>query len=72
MGNQYDLPVILTVHDLIQNMKLSTTTLAMLLSDESFPIIHVGTQRFILRDSLLGWLKTREATKIGKEQPYGA
>ena len=66
-----DIPTILSLHDLCQVMGLSNSTLTVLLQDDSFPIIRIGNQLFVLRDSLLSWLKEHEKPKNKEANAFG-
>ena len=66
-----DIPTILSLHDLCQVMGLSNSTLTVLLQDDSFPIIRIGNQLFVLRDSLLAWLKEHEKPKNKEANAFG-
>lgn len=59
-----EFPAILSIHDLMQALQLTNTDLSILLKDESFPIVSVGNQRYVLRDSLMEWLKAQECRRI--------
>lgn len=66
-----DIPTILSLSDLCQVMGLSNSTLTVLLQDDSFPIIRIGNQLFVLRDSLLAWLKEHEKPKNKEANAFG-
>lgn len=66
-----DIPAILSLHDLSHVMGLSNSTLTVLLQDDSFPMIRIGNQLFVLRDSLLAWLKEHEKTKNKEANAFG-
>lgn len=66
-----DIPTILSLHDLCRVMGLSNSTLTVLLQDDSFPIIRIGNQLFVLRDSLLAWLKEHEKPKNKEANAFG-
>ncbi len=53
-------PSVLSVRELMCALNLSNYSLSLLEKDESFPFIFIGNQRFVLRDSLLDWLKAHE------------
>ena len=53
--NHSNLPPVLTLDDLGERLQFSSSTLSILISDRSFPLIEIGTQSFILRDSLIDW-----------------
>lgn len=55
---------ILTFDELSNWLMLSGDTLAILTSDRSFPLIEIGTQSFILRDSLIDWLRRHERSNM--------
>ncbi len=60
-------PPILSVRDLKCALNLTSYSLSVLDGDESFPFIMIGNQRFILRDSLLEWMKAHEQPYLRKE-----
>ena len=66
-----DIPTILSLHDLCHVMGLSNSTLTVLLQDDSFPLVAVGNQLFVLRDSLLSWLKEHEKPKNKEANAFG-
>ena len=66
-----DIPTILSLSDLCQVMGLSNSNLTMLLRDDSFPLVTVGNQLFVLRDSLLSWLKEHEKPKNKEANAFG-
>lgn len=63
--NQY--PPILSVRELICAMNLTNYSLSVLEKDESFPFIVIGNQRFVLRDSLLEWMKAHEQPQLRRD-----
>lgn len=62
----------LTFDDLSNRLKFSGDTIAILTSDRSFPLIEIGTQSFILRDSLIDWLRRHERSNMLNCQAGGA
>lgn len=66
-----DIPTILSLPDLCHVMGLSNSNLTMLLRDDSFPLVAVGNQLFVLRDSLLAWLKEHEKPKNKEANAFG-
>ena len=60
--NQY--PPILSMRELICVLNLTSYSLSVLEKDESFPFILICNQRFVLRDSLLEWLKAHEQSRL--------
>ena len=60
--NQF--PPILTIRELICALNLTNYSLSVLEKDESFPFVVIGNQRFVLRDSLLEWLKAHEQPQL--------
>ena len=65
-SNLIQLPPILSIRDLMTRLNLSSTDLSMLEKDGSFPFVSLGNQRFVLRDSLLEWMKTHERSRSEK------
>jgi hypothetical protein len=61
------LPPILSIGDLVQAMNLSHSSLSLLLNDDTFPVVLAGHQQFVLRDSLLEWLKAHEQPKLRRD-----
>jgi len=47
---------------LLDLLKVDKSTLSRLIRDEGFPIIRLGNKRAFLAESVLKWLKEREAT----------
>lgn len=62
--NHSNLPPVLTLDDLGERLQFSRSTLAILISDRSFPLIEIGAQSFILRDSLIDWLRFHERSHL--------
>lgn len=58
---------ILSVRDLKCVLNLTSYSLTVLEKDETFPFILIGNQRFILRDSLLEWLKAHEQPQLRRD-----
>lgn len=63
--NQF--PLILSVRDLICALNLTNYSLSVLEKDESFPFVVIGNQRFVLRDSLLEWLRAHEQSRLRRD-----
>ncbi len=63
--NQF--PPILSIPDLICALNLTNYSLSVLEKDESFPFVVIGNQRFVLRDSLLEWLKAHELPRLRRD-----
>lgn len=63
--NQY--PPVLSVHELICALNLTNYSLSVLEKDESFPFVVIGNQRFVLRDSLLEWLRAHEQSRLRRD-----
>ena len=63
--NQF--PPILTIRELICALNLTNYSLSVLEKDESFPFVVIGNQRFVLRDSLLEWLKAHEQPQLRRD-----
>ena len=61
------IPMILTMLDLLYVLNLSNTSFTALMKDESFPIIDLNGQKYVLRNSLFEWLKGHENPKNRKE-----
>ena len=59
-------PPILSARDLKCALNLTSYSLSVLDKDESFPFVVIGNQRFILRDSLLEWMKAHEQPVLRK------
>lgn len=57
------IPMILTMLDLLYVLNLSNGTFNALLNDETFPIIDLNGQKYVLRNSLFEWLKDHENPK---------
>lgn len=57
---RYKIPMILTMHDLIYVLNLSNGSFSALMNDETFPIIDINGQRYVLRNSLFDWLEGHE------------
>ena len=49
------IPLIIALEDLTKLILFSKSTIDTLTSDRSSPLIEIGTQSFILRDSLIDW-----------------
>ena len=64
-----DLPPILLIPDLINLLHMTNTTLHMLQTDPTFPIVEVGNQSIILRESLLDWLWAHERSRLIQPTP---
>ena len=47
---------------LLELLKVDKSTLSRLIRDEGFPIIRLGNKRAFLAESVLKWMKEREAT----------
>ena len=62
IANQY--PPVLSVREFICALNLTNYSLSVLEKDETFPFIVIGNQRFVLRDSLLEWLKAHEQPRL--------
>jgi hypothetical protein len=60
-------PPILSVRELICALNLTSYSLSVLEKDETFPFILIGNQRFVLRDSLLEWLKAHEQPQLRRD-----
>ena len=65
------LPLVLSLEDLVSFVHLSNETVSILTSDRSFPLIEIGTQSFILRDSLIVWLRRHERSNMLNRQTGG-
>jgi hypothetical protein len=65
IANQY--PPILSVRELICALNLTNYSLSVLEKDETFPLILIGNQRFVLRDSLLEWMKAHEQPQLRRD-----
>ena len=65
IANQYS-PV-LYVREIICALNLTNYSLSVLEKDETFPFIVIGNQRFVLRDSLLEWLKAHEQPRLRRD-----
>lgn len=63
--NQY--PPILSIRELICALNLTNYSLSVLEKDETFPFILIGNQRFVLRDSLLEWLRAHEQPQLRRD-----
>ena len=63
--NQF--PPILSVRDLMCALNLTNYSLSVLEKDESFPFVVIGNQQFVLRDSLLEWLKAHEQPQLRRD-----
>ena len=61
------IPMILTMLDLLYVLNLSNTSFTALMKDETFPIIDLNGQKYVLRNSLFEWLKGHENPKNRKE-----
>lgn len=68
MEKQYlnQLPPILSVRDLMNFLLLTPSSFSTLDKDPSFPFVQIGNQRFVLRDSLLEWMKAHEQPRLAK------
>ena len=68
MEKQYlnQLPPILSVRDLMNFLLLTPSSFSALDKDQSFPFVLIGNQRYVLRDSLLEWMKTHEKPRLAK------
>ena len=60
------LPPILSVRDLMAFLLLTPSSFSTLDKDRSFPFVQIGNQRFVLRDSLLEWMKAHEQPRLAK------
>ena len=54
---------------LLELLKVDKSTLSRLIRDEKFPIIRLGNKRAFLAESVLKWMKEREA--VGKWEGRG-
>lgn len=63
----YDIPPILSVRGLMKVLGLSNYSFSLLDKDESFPFVLIGNQRFVLRDSLLEWMKAHEQPQLRRD-----
>ena len=61
------IPMILTMLDLLYVLNLSNGSFNALINDETFPLIDVNGQKYVLRNSLFEWLKDHENPKSRKE-----
>ena len=61
------IPMILTMLDLLYVLNLSNTSFTALMKDETFPIIDLNGQKYVLRNSLFEWLHAHEKSKNRKE-----
>lgn len=61
------IPMILTMLDLLYVLNLSNGSFNALINDETFPLIDVNGQKYVLRNSLFEWLKDHENPKSQKE-----
>ena len=66
------LPLVLSLEDLVSFVHHSNETVSILASDRSFSLIEIGTQSFILRDSLIDWLRRHERSNLLNCQAGGA
>ena len=64
------IPMILTMLDLLYVLNLSNTSFTALLQDETFPIIDLNGQKYVLRNSLFEWLRAHEKSKNRKEDAH--
>ncbi len=60
------IPPILSVRDLMNYLLLTPSSFSTLDKDQSFPFVLIGNQRFVLRDSLLEWMKAHEQPRLAK------
>ncbi len=65
-SNLIQFPPILSIRDLMTLLHLSNTDLSMLEKNDSFPFVSLGNQRFVLRDSLLEWMRAYERSRLEK------
>lgn len=65
------LSLVLSLEDLVSFVHLSNETVSILTSDRSFPLIEIGTQSFILRDSLIDWFRRHERSNMLNRQTGG-
>lgn len=61
------LPLVISVRELMCALNLSNYSLSQLEKDESFPFVLIGNQRFVLYASLLEWLKAHEQPHLREE-----
>ena len=66
------IPMILTMLDLLYVLNLSNTSFTALMKDETFPIIDLNGQKYVLRNSLFEWLKEHENPKSRKERSHAS
>ena len=64
--NMSQLPPILSVRDLMNFLLLTPSSFSALDNDQSFPFVLIGNQRYVLRDSLLEWMKAHEQPRLAK------
>ena len=64
------IPMILTMLDLLYVLNLSNTSFTALMKDETFPIIDLNGQKYVLRNSLFEWLKEHENPRNRKEDAH--
>ena len=60
-------PPILSVREFVHALNLTSYSLSVLEKDETFPFILIGNQRFVLRDSLLEWMKAHEQSRLRRD-----
>ncbi len=59
-----DFPPILTLSDFVYLFHITHITQTALLSDPTFPVVEIGNQLFLLRDSLIDWLRVHERSSL--------
>lgn len=65
------LPELLSCDDLIHVLNFSEDTVRILREDRSFPLIEIGSQAFILRESFIDWLQDHERSRLRNRRTGG-
>lgn len=57
-----DIPFVLTVNQVAEILQWGETNTYKLFNEESFPVIHLGKQKRVLKSDFLKWLKEGAAS----------
>lgn len=65
--NENEIPLFLTVEDVANVLKISTSFAYHLFYEKDFPAIKLGSRRIVHKEKLFKWLEEHKTTGISKQ-----
>ena len=65
--NEGEIPLFLTVEDVANILKISTSFSYHLFYEKDFPAIKLGSRRIVHKEKLFKWLEEHKTTSISKQ-----